>query len=301
MSTFADLRMHQSTPVPLGRLVMADYNPREMPESELEKLMRSIVEFGFIEPVIARREDGLLIGGHQRVTALRRLLEKQGRTPIAIEDYEIPVIYLEGVTDERAKLLNIALNKIHGEWDFGKLSALFESLDGMDPEMLVLSGFDAREIADVTSLMNLNVSGGAGEEDEDPDKQIAAQARKFSFEVPTDGDAAIAREVLTAFGMTGPGNASLAFAAAMRAALEASRAPGFKPPEPPKAKRRSGANVTPAMPPPTSTLASAPRYAPCTRARQPSSRPAPSGSSAATASPTARSTRSPAGAGRPHL
>jgi ParB-like chromosome segregation protein Spo0J len=243
------IKMHVSTMVPLGRLNPDPMNPREMPASELDKLMRSIAEFGFVDPVIARREDGLIIGGHQRATALRKLLGAQGLTPIQIENYEIPVIYLDGVTDEKAKLLNVALNKIHGEWDFDKLSTLFASLDGMDPELLKLSGFETGEIDDVLSLMKLD--GGdsriKGGDDEDPDAAIAAKARKFSLEVPTDADAAMVREALAAYGMTSPGNAPAAWLALVRAAHAATRAPGFQAPSAPS-KRRSGANVTPAMP-----------------------------------------------------
>ena len=51
---------------PLGTLLPASYNPRVMPSAEREKLIRSLSTFGFVEPVVMRAEDGLLIGGHQQ-------------------------------------------------------------------------------------------------------------------------------------------------------------------------------------------------------------------------------------------
>ena len=48
-------------------------NPRRIGNAELEALTRSIREFGFVQPVLARLEDKTVIGGHQRLTAARRL------------------------------------------------------------------------------------------------------------------------------------------------------------------------------------------------------------------------------------
>ena len=42
-------------------------NPRRISDTESEALTRSLREFGFIQPVIARREDRTVIGGHQRL------------------------------------------------------------------------------------------------------------------------------------------------------------------------------------------------------------------------------------------
>lgn len=48
-------------------------NPRRISDAELETLTRSVREFGMVDPVIARREDGTAIGGHQRLLAARKL------------------------------------------------------------------------------------------------------------------------------------------------------------------------------------------------------------------------------------
>jgi len=67
-------------------------NPRRISDEELESLTRSMRSFGFVQPVLARRADGVVIGGHQRLVAARRL----GLT-------EVPTIYLD-VSTEQSRL-----------------------------------------------------------------------------------------------------------------------------------------------------------------------------------------------------
>ena len=75
-------------------------NPRRISDAQLEALTKSLKEYGFVQPVLARREDKTVIGGHQRLTAARRLGYKT-----------VPVIFLD-LTVEQARLLNLSLNKI---------------------------------------------------------------------------------------------------------------------------------------------------------------------------------------------
>ncbi len=53
--------------VDIDRLHPDPTNPRRIGEAELDALTRSLREFGFVEPVLARREDATVIGGHQRL------------------------------------------------------------------------------------------------------------------------------------------------------------------------------------------------------------------------------------------
>ena len=55
--------------VPIDDLRPDPANPRRISEAELEALTRSIREWGFVQPVLARAEDRTVIGGHQRLTA----------------------------------------------------------------------------------------------------------------------------------------------------------------------------------------------------------------------------------------
>jgi ParB/RepB/Spo0J family partition protein len=85
--------------VPIDDLRPDPANPRRISEDELDALERSLRQFGLVQPVLARREDRTVIGGHQRFVAAHRL----GLT-------SVPVTWLD-VTVEQARLLGLALNK----------------------------------------------------------------------------------------------------------------------------------------------------------------------------------------------
>lgn len=212
----------------LGSLKFADYNPREMPEEEMTKLVASLREFGFIQPVVARREDGLIIGGHQRVDAYRRLLKEAGREDI--DNGMVPVIYLSGISDERAKVLNLALNRISGEWNYAKLAGVIDGLTigGLSGDDLALTGFSSSELADLLNLMGKDTALDESTGESDLEAALAAQSRRFSFEVETDSEAATCAAVLKQFGMTGPGDSSKAFVAALTLAGKTKKAAGKK-------------------------------------------------------------------------
>ena len=109
-------------------------NPRRISDAELEALTRSLREFGLVDPIIARASDRTVIGGHQRLLAARRLGLKT-----------VPVIYLD-VSKEKAQLLNVALNKISGDFDQELLARLLADLAATPDLDLTLSGFEEKEI-----------------------------------------------------------------------------------------------------------------------------------------------------------
>lgn len=96
--------------VDAGRLNPAAYNPRrdlKPGDKDYEKLKRSIEEFGFVEPVVWNERTGFVVGGHQRL----KVLLDMGVTQI-----DCVVVDME---PEREKALNVALNRIQGDWDEG--------------------------------------------------------------------------------------------------------------------------------------------------------------------------------------
>ncbi len=105
-----------------------------MAEEERQKLVRSIQEFGMVEPLVVRRSDHLVIGGHQRLEAAKAL-------GMAV----VPAVYVE-LSDVEAKALNLALNRIRGEWDMPKLGELLEDLQRLPEIDEALTGFGGDEI-----------------------------------------------------------------------------------------------------------------------------------------------------------
>ncbi|MCH3309939.1 site-specific DNA-methyltransferase [Enterococcus faecium] len=110
---------------------------------EYEKLKQSILEFGFIDPPIFNKRTGNLVGGHQRVAVAKDLG--------LCEEIEVSVVDLP---IDKEKALNIALNKISGQWDDDKLAELLIDLDALSLELI---GFDESEIQEIINHYDIQL------------------------------------------------------------------------------------------------------------------------------------------------
>lgn len=120
------------------KLKPSEYNPRKdlQPEDEeYIKIKNSILEFGYVAPVIINA-DMTVIGGHQRLKVLKEL---------GYEEIQCIVVDLD---KNKEKALNLALNKISGEWDNDKLEAILAELKETDIDINV-TGFSNDEIDDI--------------------------------------------------------------------------------------------------------------------------------------------------------
>jgi len=126
--------------LPLKELKPAAYNPRKKlkkGDKEYEKIKQSLLKFGYVDPILVN-EDLTVIGGHQRLTVLKDL------------DYETAKCVIVKLSKEDEKALNIALNKITGQWDEALLADLLLDLQESDFN-LDLTGFEPPEIDDILS------------------------------------------------------------------------------------------------------------------------------------------------------
>lgn len=126
--------------LPLKELKPAAYNPRKKlkkGDKEYEKIKQSLLKFGYVDPIIIN-EDLTVIGGHQRLTVLKDL------------DYETAKCVIVDLPKEDEKALNIALNKITGQWDEVLLADLLLDLQESDFN-LDLTGFEPPEIDNILS------------------------------------------------------------------------------------------------------------------------------------------------------
>lgn len=126
--------------LPLKELKPAAYNPRKKlkkGDKEYEKIKQSLLKFGYVDPIIVN-EDLTVIGGHQRLTVLKDL------------DYETAKCVIVKLSKEDEKALNIALNKITGQWDDALLADLLLDLQESDFN-LDLTGFEPPEIDNILS------------------------------------------------------------------------------------------------------------------------------------------------------
>ena len=124
--------------VHIEKINPAAYNPRldlQPGDKEYEKLKKSIDTFGYVEPLVWNSRTGNLVGGHQRL----KILIEQGQTEV-----EVSVVDLD---DAKEKALNLALNKIQGDWDRDKLGHLLDELTKLEGFDAGLTGFDPGEIS----------------------------------------------------------------------------------------------------------------------------------------------------------
>ncbi len=121
--------------IAVDKVKFAPYNPRKIKKTEFEKLKKSIETFGCYEPLIVNSQTWNVVGGNQRLRALIELGHKEAE--VVIVDLSI----------EREQLLNLALNRIQGEFVEDQLAALLEELGKMPEIDISLSGFDLPEIS----------------------------------------------------------------------------------------------------------------------------------------------------------
>ncbi len=141
----------------LSELHPAEYNPRitlTPADEEYQRIKRSIEQYGYVDPIIINA-DGTIIGGHQRYNILLDL------------GYDTAQVVIVDLDKNSEKALNIALNKITGEWDEEKLYDLLQDLDlnGYD---FSLTGFTRSELEDLQ--VKLDIEQAAEDEEFDVDQ-----------------------------------------------------------------------------------------------------------------------------------
>ena len=165
---------------PIKDIKRAEYNPRVMPDSEMDALVKSLKTFGLVEPVVVNsnpEREGILIGGHQRTTAVERMII-QGNPPDGVvqdkvtQNWLIPAMRVN-LDEEQERALNLALNKIHGSFDMARLVETIASI-GNDSVLLPATGFSTAEIARI-------LDGGVPKEEtkgEEPECARCVEIRK---------------------------------------------------------------------------------------------------------------------------
>jgi len=117
-------------------------NPRIHPESAVDKLERSIREFGWTNPILVSKDGYILAGECRWKTAKKAGLK------------EVPVIKLP-LSGDKAVAYMVADNKLQDltDWDFPKLEEVFENLQETDFD-LELTGFKLEEIENLSLQVN---------------------------------------------------------------------------------------------------------------------------------------------------
>lgn len=113
-------------------------NSRTHSEEQIKKVMASIKEFGFLNPILIS-EDNVVTAGHCRLVAAQRLGFK--KVPCIKENY---------LTEAQRRAYVIADNKLalDADWDRDLLKIELEELEGADFNLSLL-GFEDDELADL--------------------------------------------------------------------------------------------------------------------------------------------------------
>lgn len=146
--------------IPISEIKPAAYNPRkdlQPGDAEYERITRSVDEFGLVEPLVWNQRTGNLVGGHQRL----KVLAARGAREVEVSVVDLP--------PQREKALNIALNKVAGEWDDQKLAELLDDLCEVPDFDVTLTGFEREEVDELVGRFG----DGIGEDDFDIEAELA--------------------------------------------------------------------------------------------------------------------------------
>lgn len=119
---------------PLDRFIEYARNPRRN-DHAVEKVAAAIHEFGFRVPILAK-SDGLIVDGHLRLKAARKL---------GLET--VPVLLADDMTDNQVRAFRLSVNKMAelADWDEAMLALELSALR-IEEFDLDLTGFDAGEV-----------------------------------------------------------------------------------------------------------------------------------------------------------
>jgi ParB-like chromosome segregation protein Spo0J len=145
---------------PVDKLVPYAKNARTHSEAQISQLAASIVEFGFLNPILVDTSAGIL-AGHGRLAAAKQL----GLT-------KVPVVVLDHLTEEQRRSYVLADNKLaeNAGWD---LELLREELGSMeiDPAVLGFGEDDLKRLHDGLELEAFEGLAAAGTERAEPERQ----------------------------------------------------------------------------------------------------------------------------------
>jgi hypothetical protein len=153
--------------VPTDDLVMYEGNAKLHPHEQVDQIAASIEEFNFADPVAAWHNDGgesVIIEGHGRLMAARKL----GIT-------ELPVIYLDYLTDEQRRAYTLVHNQttMNSGFDFEILQGELAAITDID-----MGQFDFDLDA---SAEDFGPYGGDGATDESDEAYVPQSETHFNY------------------------------------------------------------------------------------------------------------------------
>ena len=131
--------------IPVASLKPRDRNPRTHSKKQILQIVKSIEEFGFINPILTDAR-GRIIAGHGRVEAVKLLGMKL-----------LPAIRLEGMSEAQLRAYALADNRLAqiSEWDEELCALEFKYIQELQIDFdLELTGFETAEIDRYLEILN---------------------------------------------------------------------------------------------------------------------------------------------------
>ena len=152
---------------PINNIKPYKNNPRNNDQA-VEKVLNSIKEFGFKNPIIID-VNKIIINGHTRLKAAQKLSLK-----------EVPCIIASDLNEKQKKAYRIADNRVaeQAEWNYDLLKLEFVELDD---NLMVNTGFDLEEVDFIINGWQSNLSIEKENEQEELEDLLAS----LKISVPT--------------------------------------------------------------------------------------------------------------------
>lgn len=157
--------------VKIKELTPWEENPRDN-QAAIDEVAKSIKRFGFASPIIARTADKMIIAGHTRFEAAKKLGLKS-----------VPVRFMDLDMND-AQLLALADNKMGeiADWDYEQLRTVIHSMNNQDLDLSNL-GWSEFEIEN----LSLEIETGENNADEEwvdmPEYQHDDKTSAFSIKI----------------------------------------------------------------------------------------------------------------------
>jgi DNA modification methylase len=151
---------------PIDKLIPYARNARTHTDEQVAQVAASIAEFGWTNPILVGK-DGIIIAGHARLAAARKL-----------QMTEVPVIVLDHLTETQRRALVLADNKLalNAGWDEDMLRVELESLKE-DDFNIDLVGFTDEEIEEILAGPEETRTGLTDDDDApEPQEQVVTVA-----------------------------------------------------------------------------------------------------------------------------
>lgn len=123
--------------IEISKLIAYENNAKLHPREQIEQIKKSIVEFGFLDP-IACDENYVILEGHGRLLASQEIGLK-----------EVPVFQVLNLSEAEKRAYRIAHNKLtlNSDFDFDLLKVDLSFLEDVNFD-IALTGFDTDELTE---------------------------------------------------------------------------------------------------------------------------------------------------------